>query len=181
MTTRKIIIIVVSIVLALALIVVIFAGGIIGIVFYSIGNSEAAETARTFLKKNERLKADIGEIKEFGSIVTGSVNIDGGSGKSTINVKAVGERKSVNCSVELIYRNGQPWRVTAASYENDKGETIELLNPYQGRMLLPSDIVRQAFLPVLFPPDDRPKDKVSIREGTRSNAYPTHAKLKVAA
>lgn len=182
MTTKKIIIIVVSIVLALALIVVIFAGGIIGIVFYSIGNSEAAETARTFLQKNERLKADIGEVKEFGSIVTGSVNIDGGSGKATINVKAVGERKTVNCSVELIYRNGQPWRVTAASYENDKGETIELLNPYQGRILVPSVIVGQAFLPVLFPtPDHRPNDKVGIREGTGRNAYPTHAKLKVAA
>jgi hypothetical protein len=137
MTTKKILIIVVSIVLALGLIVVVFAGGIIGIVFYSIGNSEAAGTARSFLQSNERLKSDIGEIKEFGSIVTGSVNIDGGSGKATINLKAVGERKTVNASVELVYRNGQPWRVTAASYENDKGETIELLNPYQGRIILP--------------------------------------------
>ena len=136
MTTRKIVIIVVSIVLAMALIVVVVAGGIIGVVFYSIGNSEAAETARSFLRSNERLKGDIGEIKEFGSIVTGSVNIDGGSGRATINLKAVGERKTVNASVELVYRNGQPWRVTAASYQNDKGETIELLNPYQSRIFL---------------------------------------------
>jgi hypothetical protein len=134
MTTKKIVIIAGSIVLVIGLIVVIFVGGIIGIVFYSIGNSEAADTARSFLQKNEQLKTDIGEIKEFGSIVTGSVNIDGGSGKATINLKAVGERKSVNASVELIYRNGQPWRVTAASYQNDKGENIELLNPYQGRL-----------------------------------------------
>lgn len=34
MTTKKIVIIVVSIVLAIGLIVVVFAGGIIGIVFY---------------------------------------------------------------------------------------------------------------------------------------------------
>jgi hypothetical protein len=144
MTTKKILIIVISIVLVLALIVVIIAGGIIGIVFYSIGNSEAADTARAFLQSNERLKSDVGEVKEFGSMVTGSVNIDGGSGKATINLKVVGERKTVNASVELIYRNGQPWRVTAASYENDKGETIELLNPYQGQILLPTFHLKSA-------------------------------------
>jgi cytochrome oxidase complex assembly protein 1 len=144
MTTKKIVIIIVSIVIAIALIVVIFAGGIIGLVFYSIGNSEAADTARAFLKSNERLKSDIGEIKEFGSIVTGSVNIDGGSGKATINLKVVGERKTVNASVELVYRNGQPWRVTAASYENDQGQTIELLNPYQNRLFLPKRTLKVA-------------------------------------
>lgn len=144
MTTKKIVIILVSIVLVIGLIVVVVAGGIIGIVFYSIGNSEAASTARSFLQKNELLKNDIGEIKEFGSIVTGSVNIDGGSGKATINLKAVGERKTVNATVELIYRNGQPWRVTAASYQNDKGETVELLNPYQGRLFLPKHVLKVA-------------------------------------
>jgi hypothetical protein len=144
MTTKKIVIILLSIALVIALIVVVVAGGIIGIVFYSIGNSEAADTARSFLQKNELLKNDIGEIKEFGRIVTGSVNIEGGSGKATINLKAVGERKMVNASVELIYRNGQPWRVTAASYQNDKGETIELLNPYQGRLFLRKHILKVA-------------------------------------
>lgn len=144
MTTKKIVIIVVSIVLAIALIVVIFAAGIIGMVFYSIGNSEAADTARTFLRSNERLKSDLGEVKEFGSIVTGSVNIDGGSGKATINLKVVGERKTVNASVELVYGNGKPWRVTGASYQNDKGETVELLNPYQGRIFLPGLISKVA-------------------------------------
>jgi hypothetical protein len=144
MTTKKIVIIVIAIVLVLALIVVVFAGGIIGIVFYSIGSSEAADTARSFLTANERLKSDIGEIKDFGSFVTGSVNTRNNSGTATINLKVVGERKEVNASVELIYRNGQPWRVTAASYTNDKGETIELLNPYQGRILPPKLILKVA-------------------------------------
>jgi len=30
----------------------------------------------------------------------------------------------------LIYRNGRPWRVIGASYRNEAGETINLLNPY---------------------------------------------------
>lgn len=144
MTTKKIIIIVAAIVLVLGLIVVVFVGGIIGVAFYSIGRSEAAETSRDFLRKNERLKQDIGEVKDFGSFVTGSVNINGGSGTATIKLKVIGERKEVNASVDLVYRNGQPWRVTAASYENDKGQTIELLNPYEGRKLRPKLILKVA-------------------------------------
>jgi hypothetical protein len=42
----------------------------------------------------------------------------------------IGERKEVNATVELIFRNGQQWRVTAASYKNEAGETVDLLNPY---------------------------------------------------
>ncbi len=137
MSTKKIVIIVAVIVLVIGLVVVVFVGGIIGVAFYSIGHSDAAETARNFLRTNERLKQDIGEVKDFGSIVTGSVNINNGSGTATINLKVHGDRKAVNASVDLVYRNGQPWRVIAASYRNDQGQTIELLNPYEGRILIP--------------------------------------------
>jgi len=144
MTTKKILIIVGAVVLVIGLIVVVFVGGIIGIAFYSVGRSEAAESARYFLRTNERLKQEIGEIKDFGTFVTGSININNNSGKATINLKVVGERQTVNASVDLVYRNGQPWRVIAASYQNDKGQTIELLNPYEGRMLLRQLILKAA-------------------------------------
>jgi hypothetical protein len=144
MTTKKILIIVVAIVLVVGLIVVVFVGGIIGVAFYSIGRSEAAETARSYLRTNERLKQDIGEIKDFGKIVTGNVQINNGSGTATINIKVIGERQTVNASVDLIYRNGRPWQVTAASYEDNKGQTIELLNPYKGQQLLPRLILKVA-------------------------------------
>lgn len=144
MTTKKIVIIVAAVVLVIGLIVVVFVGGIIGVAFYSIGRSEAAETARKFLRTNERLKQEIGEIKDFGSIVTGSVNINNNSGTATIKLKVYGERQTVNASVDLVYRNGQPWRVTAASYQNDQGQTIELLNPYEGRILIPKVILEVA-------------------------------------
>ena len=130
MTTKKIVVLVLSIVLGLGLLVAIFVGAIVGIAFYSIGQSEAAETARTFLKNNERLKQDIGEVQDFGSFVTGTVNIQNNDGNATINIKVRGQRKTVNASVDLIYRSGKPWRVVAASYVNDAGETVELLNPY---------------------------------------------------
>jgi len=130
-TTKKIVILIVSILLGLGLLVAIFVGAIIGIAFYTIGNSEAAETAKTFLRNNEQLKQDIGEVKDFGSFPTGNVNIQNNDGNATINIKVYGERKTVNASVDLIYRSGRPWRVVAASYQNDSGETVQLLDPYQ--------------------------------------------------
>ena len=131
MTTRKILIIVVSIMVGLGLIVAIFVGSLVGITLYSIGHSEAAETAKDFLRTNDRLKQDIGEVKHFGSFVTGNINVKNNDGNATINIKVIGDRKTVNATVDLIYRSGRAWRVTAASYRNDAGETVELLNLYE--------------------------------------------------
>ena len=131
MTTKKIVIIVSVVVLAIGLLIVVFVGGIVGFALYSVGNSDAAVTAKDFLRKNERLKDDIGEIKDFGSIVTGSVSINNGNGAASLNLKVIGERKTVNASVELMYRNGREWRVTEASYKNDAGQTMDLLRAFE--------------------------------------------------
>lgn len=136
MTTKKIVIIVGVVVITLGLIVVVFVGGIIGITLYSVGRSEAADTAKAFLRNNERLKQDIGEIKDFGSFVTGNINIRNSNGDATISLKVIGERQTVNASLDLIYRSGRPWRVVAASYRNDAGQTVDLLNPYESRTLI---------------------------------------------
>lgn len=133
MTTKKIIIVVVSIVIVLGLIVVLFVGGIVGVVFYGIGNSDAAKVSQEFLKSNERLKQDIGEVKDFGKFVTGNININNGDGTAQLNLKVIGERKTVNAAVELVYRSGHQWRVTSASYKNEAGQTVDLLNPYESR------------------------------------------------
>ena len=133
MTTKRTIIIIVSILVVLGLIVLIFIGGIVGAVFYGIGNSEAANVSKEFLKSNEQLKRDIGEVKDFGSFITGNINVKNGDGTAELSLKVIGERKTVNASVELMYRSGHQWRVTAASYKNEAGETIDLLNPYESR------------------------------------------------
>ena len=147
MTTKKILLVVVAIVVVLGLIVVIFVGGIVGSIFYGISNSEAAEVSREFLKNNVQLKDDIGEVKEFGKLVSGNINVNSGDGTAQLSMKVVGERKTVTATLELIYRNGKPWRVIAASYKNDNGQTIDLLNPYEVRAAL----LGQAFVPVRFP------------------------------
>jgi hypothetical protein len=135
MTNRKIVLIIIGVLAAITLVILIFVGVIVGFALYSIGNSEAAETARNFLRSNEKLKADIGEVKEFGSIVTGSVNINTDNGQATVNLKVVGARQTVNASVNLLFIHGQAWRVSSASYVNASGQTISLQDPYESKKL----------------------------------------------
>ena len=137
MTTKKIVLIILGVVVVLGFLVVLFVGGIVGLVFYQLGNSDAAEQARQFLRTDEKLKAEIGEVKDFGSIVTGSINMEGGSGEARLNLKVIGERQTVNASVHLTLVSGGRWRVTSASYVNASGETINLLDPYDTKVFVP--------------------------------------------
>ncbi len=129
MSTKKIVLIILGICAVLALIVALFVGAIAWFAFHTIANSEAAETARTFLRNNPTLKEDIGEVKDFGSIVTGSVNVQNTDGEATLHVKVIGEKRTVNATVELSYRNNRSWRVTGATYDRD-GQTIDLVQGY---------------------------------------------------
>ena len=123
-----------AIVLAVCLIVAIFVGGIVGFAFYSVGKSEAATRAKEFLKNSAVLKQDIGEVTDFGSFVTGSINVQNANGAATLNLKVIGAKKTVHASVNLAY-NGHTWRVSSASYVNDRGETVNLLDPYESNLM----------------------------------------------
>jgi Na+-translocating ferredoxin:NAD+ oxidoreductase RnfG subunit len=129
MSTKKIVLIIVGILAVFALIVALFVGGIAWFVFHKMATSEAAETARTFLRNNEILKQDIGEVKDFGSFVTGNINVQNTDGEASLYIKVVGEKRSVNARVDLSYRNNRAWRVTGASYDRD-GQTIDLVQGY---------------------------------------------------
>jgi archaellum component FlaG (FlaF/FlaG flagellin family) len=137
MTTKKILLIVGGVVVVLGFLVVCFVGAIVGFALYQVGNSEAAARAKDFLRNSEELKTDIGAVKDFGSIVTGSVNLYNGSGQATLNLKVIGERKTVNATVDLVLVKGSAWRVSSASYVNESGQTIDLLDPYDTQLLIP--------------------------------------------
>src|SRR2546421_6654517 len=130
MSTKKIVLIIVGIVAVLALIVALFVGGIAFFVFRTIGNSDAAKTARTYLRSNETLKQDIGEVKDFGTFVTGNISVSNGDGVATLYLKVIGEKRDVNARVDLSYRSNRNWRVTGASYDRD-GQTIDLMPAYE--------------------------------------------------
>jgi hypothetical protein len=129
MSTKKIVAIVLSILAVLGLVVVLFVGGILWFTFRTIGNSQAADAARTYLRNNQKLKADIGDVKEFGSFVTGNINVRNQNGEATLSLKVYGERKTVNATVDLMYRDNRAWRVTGAQYVSD-GRTIDLMSAY---------------------------------------------------
>ena len=131
MTTKKLLITVFSILAGLFLLVALFVGAIVGLAFYTIGHSEAATTAKSFLKGNEKLKEDIGEVKDFGSFVTGNVNMQNADGNATLYLKVMGARRTVNATVSLLSTQGRPWRVTDASYVNEAGQTVYLLDKYE--------------------------------------------------
>ena len=135
MTTKKILLIIGGVVLVLGFLVVCFVGAIVGFALYSVGNSEAASRARDFLRKNEKLQAEIGPVKDFGSIVSGNVIIADGTGSATLYFKVIGERETVNATVELLLRNRE-WSVIGARYENSSGKTIPLLDPYDSRLII---------------------------------------------
>jgi cytochrome oxidase complex assembly protein 1 len=137
MTTKRIVLIVVAVVVVLALLAAVFVGGIVGVTLYQLGNSEAAAKAKDFLRNSDKLSDDIGEVKDFGSIITGHFNVANNSGEATLNLKVIGERKTVNASVDLVFTNGSAWRVSAASYVNSSGQTIDLLDPYDSKIPIP--------------------------------------------
>jgi hypothetical protein len=130
MSTKKVILIIAGILGVLALVVALFVGGISWFLFHTIGSSEAADASRTYLRNNQALKQDIGEVKDFGSFITGNVNVANGDGEATLYLKVIGEKRNVNARVDLSYRSNQNWRVTGASYDSD-GRTIDLMKPYE--------------------------------------------------
>jgi hypothetical protein len=132
MTTKKIVAIVVVVLVVIGLVVVLFSGGVVGFALYSFGKSDAATAAKTYLRSNEKLKQDIGEVKDFGTFVQGSVQ--NSDGNARLKLKVIGTNKTVNATVDLTYRPGRPWHVVSASYVNNEGHLVELLNPYESAL-----------------------------------------------
>src|SRR4030095_15620256 len=106
MTTKKIVVIAAAVVVVLALLVGVFVDGVVFFALYSFGTSDAAATAKEFLRNNEQLKRDIGEVNDFGTFVSGNISINNGVGSATINLKVIGEKRPVNATVELVYASG---------------------------------------------------------------------------
>ena len=137
MTRKKILLIIGGVILALGFTVVCFVGAFVGVALYSINKSESASRARHFLRNNEKLQADIGPVKDFGDIVTGGLNVQSGTkGAVTLHLKVIGERQTVNATVELLQRNRE-WSVIGANYVNSSGMTVNLLDPYDTKLIIP--------------------------------------------
>src|SRR2546421_3121037 len=139
MSNAKLFLLVGGLIAGLCLLILLFVGAIAGTVLYSIGHSEAATTAKAFLKRNETLKRDIGEVRDFGWLISGQINAQGTDGVATLRLKAIGAQRSRWTIVQLAYRNGGGWRVTSAWYEDDQGRMASLLDPYMDESADPNN------------------------------------------
>ena len=168
MTTKKVVLIVAAVAAALGLLVALFVGGIVGVVFYSIGSSEAAETAKTFLRTNERLKRDIGEVRDFGYFPSGQIKTHGAAGNASLTLKTIGEKKTVHATVLMAYRSGRDWRVVDAYYDNDAGDRVALTNTFDGAEAARSgDAVTRTDTPGAFAGFDEESFRANVLESVR--------------
>jgi hypothetical protein len=108
----------------------------VGYALYSFGKSDAAGAAKSYLRSNDKLKLDIGDIKDFGTFVTGSINVQDSDGAATLKLKVIGTNKTVDATVDLTYRQDRSWHVVHASYVNDQGHLVELLDPYESALII---------------------------------------------
>src|SRR5689334_9544275 len=138
MITKKIIFVIGGVLVALSLLTTIFIVVIVFLGLYTVKNSESAEKAKAYLRSDEKLKLDIGEVQNFGNIVTAAINDRNGNSEVTLKLKVFGERKTVNATVNLMLVQGNAWRVTSASYVNANGQTVKLLDPYGTKVQIPS-------------------------------------------
>ena len=125
-TIRKAIYVVFGIIAAILLAGTLVVGGIFLFTFRAVGNSQAANTARNYLRNNETLKKDIGEVKDFGWFIVFDFNNREQDGDATLWIKVIGEKKTVGPEVKLAYHENGPWQVTGASYDRD-GTTVDLM------------------------------------------------------
>jgi thiol-disulfide isomerase/thioredoxin len=138
MSTKKAVLVAVGILSAVALVVALFAGAIVGFVFYTIGNSGAAQTAKTFLRQNDKLRREIGEVRDFGYFTTGDIKTQGSMGTAELRMKVIGATKNVNTTVDLSLGRGE-WRVVDAFYDDESGQRIFLTKAFDEPAAMKTD------------------------------------------
>ena len=77
-------------------------------------------------------------MRDFGFFTTGYINAASADGDATLYLKVIGEKKTVNATVNLAYRSGRDWRVVGASYETEAGKRIVLLDGYDDEGAAPT-------------------------------------------
>jgi thiol-disulfide isomerase/thioredoxin len=126
MTTKRALLIASGVVAAIALVVALVAGSVVGFAFYTLDRSAAAQTAKTFLRQNERLKQEIGGVRDFGYFTTGNIGSAGAPGNAELRLKTIGANRTVNTTVLLSTREGHDWRVVDAYFDDASGQRIYL-------------------------------------------------------
>jgi len=103
----RIAIIVVSVVMAIAILFGAFAFGIISI----IRNHPSHYAAKDYIRSNSEIVAVIGEVESFGFLPSGSVSTSVGRGDANFAIRTIGTYGNARVFIELQMRDGGDWEV----------------------------------------------------------------------
>jgi uncharacterized RDD family membrane protein YckC len=74
-------------------------------------NSDAYKVAISEIEQNEEIVTEIGGIKDYGMMPTGSVNISNGYGEAQLEIKVIGNEKNLNIGVYLTKEPNGNWKL----------------------------------------------------------------------
>ncbi|WP_428740447.1 RDD family protein [Tenacibaculum sp.] len=74
-------------------------------------NSDAYKVAISEIEQNEEIISEIGGIKDYGMMPTGSVNISNGYGEAQLSIKVIGNEKDLNIGVYLTKESNGEWKL----------------------------------------------------------------------
>jgi hypothetical protein len=82
-----------------------------------ISNSESYEIAKDYVKNNESIINQLGEIKKFGSFPSGAIKTINGIEHAQIELSAEGNIKKSNIVV-IMEKNGKEWEIKDFYYND---------------------------------------------------------------
>ncbi|MFB9057841.1 RDD family protein [Mariniflexile ostreae] len=74
-------------------------------------SSDAYKVALSKIEQNQEIATEIGGIKDYGMMPTGSVNISNGYGEAQLEIKVIGNKKDINVGVYLIKEPNREWKL----------------------------------------------------------------------
>jgi len=95
---------------------IIFFAFILSFVASTLKTSNAYKLAITEIENNNEIKQKVGEIKDYGWMPTGNVNITNGEGTATYDINVIGDKEEMNVQVELIKPKDGNWKITSFNY-----------------------------------------------------------------
>ncbi|MGG3801563.1 RDD family protein [Metabacillus fastidiosus] len=89
----------------------------ISTILFTIKNTDAYETAITYIEGSEEIIQEAGGIEGYGFIPSGSVQINNGYGESLFTINIKGKEKDVKVRIYLTKTPKSDWKVQEAHYE----------------------------------------------------------------
>lgn len=74
-------------------------------------DSDAYKVAISEIEQNEEIVTEVGGIKDYGMMPTGSVNTSNGYGEAQLEIKVIGNEKDLNVSIYLTKKPNGEWKV----------------------------------------------------------------------